>query len=139
MATGIVTPVRIDPAAEADELAALFSDVSQAVDEYRLADHTPPLSMARLARLKDEAQVLENRSHHFTAQAIGGTLKSVQSDLDKIKSTTEEASKQLGKLETFAKVISIAVSASSLAGAIAAGNPGMIIGAVQDLADKLAA
>jgi hypothetical protein len=139
MATRTVTPVLIDPAPEAGDLAKLFSDLSQAVDEYRLADHTPPLSMETLARLKDEAQVLENRSHHFTAQAIGATLNSVQSHLDKIKRTTEEAAKQLGKLESFAKVISIAVAASSLATAIAAGNPGVIIGAVQDLADKLVA
>jgi DNA repair exonuclease SbcCD ATPase subunit len=138
MATRTVTLGMID-AAEANELADLFSDLSQAVGEYRLADHTPPLSMAELARLKDEAQVLENRSHHFTAAAIGASLKSVQSDLDRIKSTTEEAAKQLGKIESFAKVISIVVSASSLAGAIATGNPALIIGAVQDLTDKVAA
>ena len=139
MATRAVTPVLIDPASEAGELADVFSDLSQAVDQYRLADHTPPLPIAELGRLKDEAQVLENRSHHFTAEAIGATLRSVQSDLDKIKSTTEEAAKQLGNLENFARVISIAVSASSLAGAIAAGNPGLIIGALQDLSNKLAA
>jgi hypothetical protein len=139
MATATVTTIQIDPAAEATELATLFSDLSQAVDEYRLADHTPPLSMGNRARLKDEAQVLENRSYHFTAQAIGATLQSVQADLEKIKDTTEQAAQQLGKLEDFAKVISITVSASSLAGAIAAGNPGLIIGAAQDLANKLAA
>jgi len=128
----------IDPAAEAGELADLFNNLSQALDDFRLDDHVPPLTTDQMARLKDEAQALENRAHHFTAEAIGATLQSIQSDLAKIKSETAEANTQLRVLKDVSKVITIATSALSLGTAIAAGDPLTIAAAADALAQTLA-
>jgi hypothetical protein len=137
----MTTPLSLpmNAAEEAGELADLFNDLSQTVDEFRLADHDPPLTPDQLARLKDEAQALENRAQHFTAESIGATLESIQADLANIKNVTAEANAQLGHLNTVADVISIATSVLSLGTAIAAGNPGSIIAAAEALGQTLAA
>ena len=127
----------IDPAAEAGQLADLFNGLSQALDDFRLDDHNPPIPGDQLARLKDEAQALEDRAHYFTAQAIGATLQSIQPNLANIKAVTTQAKNQLGVLNDVSKVISIATSALSLATAIAAGNPGSIATAATALAQTL--
>ncbi len=137
MAT-LATPIQIDAAAEAGQLADLFNDLSQALDDFRLADHSPPISADKLARLKDEAQGMEDRAHYFTAEAIGATLQSIQPDLAKIKAMTAQAKAQVGKLKNVSKVISIATSALSLGTAIAAGNPLSIAAAAEALLQTLA-
>ena len=131
-------PIEIDPAAEAGQLADLFNNLSQAVDDFRLADHDPPLTTDQMSRLKDEAQALEDRAHHFTAEAIGATLQSIQSDLGSIKAVTTDAKNQLAVLNDVSKAISIATSALSLGTAIAAGNPLSIASAAQALAQTIA-
>jgi hypothetical protein len=131
-------PAQIDPAVEAGQLADLFNNLSQALDDYRLDDHVSPIPADQLARLKDEAQSLEDRAHYFTAQAIGATLQSIQSDLVKIKGVTAQAKDQVSKLNDVSKVISIATSALSLGTAIAAGNPVSIVAAADALAQTLA-
>lgn len=137
MAT-LATPIQIDAAAEAGQLADLFNDLSQALDDFRLADHSPPISADKLARLKDEAQGMEDRAHYFTAKAIGATLQSIQPDLAKIKAMTAQAKAQVGKLNNASKVISIGTSALSLGTAIAAGNPLSIAAAAEALLQTLA-
>jgi hypothetical protein len=131
-------PVPIDPAAEAGRLADLFNNLSQALDDYRLGDHIPPVPADQLARLKDKAQALEDRAHYCTAQAIGATLQSIHSDLANIKAVTEQAKAQVGVLNDVSKVISIATSALRLGTAIAAGNPVSIADAADALAQTLA-
>ena len=128
------TPVPIDPAAEAGQLADLFNNLSQALDDYRLGDHIPPVPADQLARL----QALEDRAHYCTAQAIGATLQSIHSDLANIKAVTEQAKAQVGVLNDVSKVISIATSALRLGTAIAAGNPVSIADAADALAQTLA-
>ena len=131
-------PITIDPAAEANQLVDLFNGLSQTLDVFRLGDNIPPGTPAdQLARLKDEAQALEDRAHYFTAQSIGATLQSIQGDLANIKSVTAQAKNQLGVLNDVSKVISIATSALSLGTAIAAGNPASILAATQALATTL--
>jgi hypothetical protein len=132
-------PVAIDPAAEANQMADLFNDLSQAVDDFRLSDLDPPLSTDQASRLKDEAQSMEDRAHYFTAEAIGATLQSIQPDLANIKAVTAEAKSQLNNLDDISKAISIATSALSLGTAIAAGNPMSIAAAATALAQTLAA
>jgi hypothetical protein len=132
-------PVPIDQTAEAGQLADLFNSLSQVLDDFRLGDHNPPIPDDQLARLKDEAQALEDRAHYFTAQAIGATLQSIQPDLANIKAVTQLAKNQLGVLNNVSKVISIATSALSLGTAIAAGNPGSIVAAAAALTQTLAA
>lgn len=97
------TTAPIDPAAEANHLADLFNDLSQALDDFRLADHDPPISPGDVSRLKDEAQALEDRAHYFTADAIGETLQSIQPNLTQIKGLTAEAGQQLNTLTNVSK------------------------------------
>ena len=131
------TPVPIDPAAEAGQLADLFNTLSQALDDFRLADHIPPIPTDQLASLKDDAQALEDLAHDFTAQAIGATLQSIQPNLANIKAVAAQAKTQVGVLNDVSKVISIGVSALSLGKAIAAGNPVSIVAAAEGLAQTL--
>lgn len=129
--------VTIDPAAEAGRLADLFNDLSQAVDEFRLSDLDPPLTSNQMARLKAEAQALEDRAHLFTAEAIGATLQSIQQELANIKAVTIQARAHLKVLTNVSRAILIATSALSLATAIAAGNPSSIVAAGKALAETL--
>ncbi len=128
--------VEIDQAAEARQLADLFSALSDALDEFRLADHDPPLPPDELTRVKAKAQELEDLSHRFTAEAIGATLQSIQPNLAHLKEITAQAQSQVGVLEEVSKVISIASSALSLGTAIAAGDPGGIVTAAEGLAES---
>jgi len=130
-------PVAIDQAAEANRLAILFNSLSQALDDFRLADHDPSIPPDQLARLKDESQALEDRAHFFTAAAIGATLQSIQPNLDNIKAVTAEAKNQVAALNDVSKIISIATSALSLGTAVAAGNPMSIVAAAQALAQTV--
>jgi len=130
-------PNGIDLVAEAGALADLFNDLSQALDDFRLGDIDPPLTADETARLKDEAQALEDRAHYFTAQAIGATLQTIQPDLAKIKELTVAAKTQLAHLNDVAKVIGVATSVLSLGTAIVAGNPGGIFTAADALEQTL--
>jgi hypothetical protein len=128
----------IDPVAEANQLANLFYALSQTIDDLRVGGTLTGATPQDLARLKDEAQALDDRAHYFTAQAIGATLENLEGDLQNIKTVTAEAKSQLGVLNSVAKVISIATSALSLGTAIAAGNPGSILAAAGALAQTMA-
>lgn len=128
----------IDPASEAGQLADLFNSLSQAVTDFRLADHTPPISAADSASLKTKAEALEDLANSFIAQAIGATLQSIQSDLANIKAVTAQAKAQVGVLNDVSRVISIATSALSLGTAIASGNPLSIVSAANGLAQTVA-
>jgi hypothetical protein len=133
-------PVPIDPAVEAGLLADLFNSLSQTLDDFRLGDRVPAdTTTDQLARMKDEAQALEDRAHYFTAQAIGATLQSIQPDLAKIKTVTAQAKAQLKILNDVSKAIAIATSALSLGTAIAAGNPASIAAATQALVQTVGA
>lgn len=124
-------------AAEANALAEQFYAASTALDKFRLS-FDPPLPLPQRKRLKDEADALESRAQYFTAEAIGATLASIQSDLARIDSTTNDAVQQLKHLEDVQKGIAIATSLLTLGTAIAAGNPATIIAAAQGLGELLA-
>jgi hypothetical protein len=121
---------------DANDLATLFNEFSQAVDDFRLS-FEPPLAPSQMARLKDESQALEDRAHYFTAEAIGPTLESLQSDLASVKAVTAQAKAQLSGLNDVAKGITIATSVLSLGTAIAAGDPTTILAATQALGGVL--
>jgi ABC-type transporter Mla subunit MlaD len=127
-------PAPFDQAAEANALANRFYELSDAVDDFRLAPRDPRLDDLRAGRLKDEAQALENRAHYFTAKAIGATLDAIQAELGDIKTLTKQVKQQVEALDDVDKVINIVTSALSLGTAIAAGDPGSIASAVKALA-----
>jgi hypothetical protein len=107
----------------ASELADLFNELSQAIDDFRLRDDLPvSTSTTDLARLKDEAQALEDRAHQLTAASIAATMAAIQPDLEKIRNATATATQQLAHLTTVSKAIGIATAGVALGAAIATGN-----------------
>ena len=127
----------IDPVAEANNLANCFYALSQAVDSFRFATRIPPLTDIQAGQLKDESQGLDNQAHYFTAQAIGATLQSIQSDLANIKTLTAQAAQQVQKLKDVDKVIKIVTSVLNVGTAIAAGNVTSILSAVNALSGAI--
>jgi rhamnose utilization protein RhaD (predicted bifunctional aldolase and dehydrogenase) len=125
-----------DAADAAGRLADHFNDLSNQADTLAIsqADTATP---DQVANLKTQAQALEDLSHHFTADAIGETLRQIQGDLDNITSVTQQAKDQLGTLNDVSKAISILASAVSLGTAIASGNPGGILSAADSLAQTV--
>ena len=83
----------IDQAAEAGRLADLFNNLSQALDDFRLGDHIPPLTVDESARIKDQAQELEGLSQNFTAKSLMVWFPSFCSSLkvDLVASSTSRA------------------------------------------------
>lgn len=124
----------IDPVAEANNLANSFYTLSQAIDSFRFAARTPPLTDIQAGQLKDESQALVNQAHYFTAQAIGATLVAIQTDLANIKTLIAQVQQQVQKMNDFDKVIKIVTSALSLGTAIAAGDVANILSSAQALA-----
>ena len=127
----------IDLAAEAGRLADLFAGLSQALDEFRLDDHDPPLTAEERRIIKERAQALESLAHYFTSASIGAILQSFQPNLANIKQITVDAKDQVALLEDVAKVISIASSAVSLGTAIASGDPAAIVAAAGGLVQSI--
>lgn len=125
-------PTPPDVAAEARELAAQFLQLSMAVDQFR-HDHFPELTPELRARLKDQAQHLDDLSDHFTAVAIGVTLLAIQDDLDNIRSVTAQARQAVRTIQKIEKVASIVSAGVALGAAIFAGDPGNIAAATKAL------
>jgi hypothetical protein len=127
-----VQQIPIDAAKEAADLADLFNQLSDSLDDFRLnaPTGTPP---AQLSQLKDEAQALTDRAHHFTALSMAATLQAIQNDLAKIKAATASAAAQVAVLNNVSKVISIATAGVALGAAIASGNPASIVATAEGL------
>jgi len=107
----------------AGDLADLFNDLSQAIDDFRLSDAVQDgADPSTLARLKDEAQALENRAHQFITQDMTSTLARIQPDLQRIVAATDRVKRQTGVLNSVTKAIDIATAGVALGAAIATGN-----------------
>ncbi len=114
-----------DPVKQAEELAQMFFDLSNAVDDFRLRNFTtiPP---AEQQQLKDQAQALATRGQQYTAEALGAILADIQPHLKNIQQATRDAQDALAHLNEVAKAIAIVDAAVGLAGSIATGDLGSI-------------
>lgn len=128
------TPVPIDQDAEARQLADLFANLSQALNNFRRSD--PHLTSAQSDHLKKKAGALQDLSIHFTAEAIGATLQEIQPNLEHIKTLTTEAENQVAQLKDISKVLSIAASVFSLGMALAP-QPASVVAAIDTLEQTL--
>ena len=122
----------IDPAKQAEELAQIFFNLSNAVDDFRLRNFNA-LSSSQQQQLKDQAQALDTRGQQSTADALGAILQGIQPHLQNIKQATQDAQNALAHLNDVAKAITIVDSAVALVGSIAAGDLGSIGDNVQGL------
>ena len=121
----------------AGDLADLFNGLSQSIDDFRV-NAPPGTTTDDLARLKDEAQALENRAHQFIAQDMAETLSRIQPDLQTIVDATAKVQQQIGVLNDVSKAISIATAGVALGAAIATGNIAAIGSTAQAFADSVA-
>jgi hypothetical protein len=115
----------IDPVKQAEELAQIFFQLSNAVDGFRLNNYGR-LSPADQQRLKDQAQALDTRGQQYTADALGAILQGIQPHLVNIQKATQDAQDALAHLNAVAKGLAIVDSAVALVGSIVAGDLGSI-------------
>lgn len=124
----------IDPLEQAEELARIFYNLSDAVDDFRLRPaNYATLSPADQERLKSQAQSLATRAQQCTADALGAILQSIQPHLTSIKRAAHDAQDALARLNDAAKGIAIVDSAVALVGSILSGNLGLIGDGVEGL------
>lgn len=115
----------IDPVKQAEDLAQIFFNLSNAVDAFRLSNYGA-LSPADQIRLKNQAQALDTRGQQYTADALGAILQGIQPHLANIKKATQDAQNALAHLNDVAKGLAIVDSAVALVGSIVAGDLGSI-------------
>jgi hypothetical protein len=123
----------IDPAKQAEQLAQIFFNLSDAVDKFRLGNNYGAISLAQQQQFKVQAQALATRGQQFTADALGAILRDIQPHLPNIKQATQDAQEALTHLNDVAKALTIVDSAVALVGSIVAGDVGSIGDNVQNL------
>jgi hypothetical protein len=126
----------IDPVKQAEELARIFFNLSNAVDDFRLRNFNALLPADR-QRLKEQAQALDTRGQQATADALGAILQGIQPHLSNIKQATQDAQDALTHLNDVAKGIAIVDSAVALVGSIMAGDLGSIADNVRGLVNTV--
>src|SRR5215470_16047645 len=122
----------IDAAAQAAQLAQIFFDLSNAVDDFRLRNWNS-LSAAQQQQLKDEAQALDTRGQEATADALAAILQNIQPHLQNIQQATTDARDTLAHLNEIVKALAIVDAAVALVGSIVAGDLSSIGSGVQGL------
>ena len=123
---------------QARDLAEEFFELSKAVGDFRF-DHFDTLTPEERAALQSLQQQLSNQSNHFTAIAIQVTLDDLQGSLARIGQITGQVKHAVTTLNDVRRVIGIATSVVGLGAAIATGNPGTIIAAIEDTAQSVRA
>src|ERR1017187_8813224 len=115
----------IDPVKQAEELAQIFFNLSNAGDDFRLRNFNA-LSPTGQQRLKDQAQALDTRGQQYTADALAAILQGIQPHLQNIKQATPSAQAALAHLNNVVKAITIVDAAVALVGSIVTGDLGSI-------------
>lgn len=121
---------------EARNLAALFAQTSEAVDDYRTR-HLNQLTVDQRTRLEQIIQKLDDAHDECTADAIADTLNQMQSDLGQIAKVTGQAQHALKHLNTVQEVVNVASAISELAEAIMTGDYAGIPSALVDIGQTI--
>jgi ABC-type transporter Mla subunit MlaD len=122
----------ISPVKQAEELAQIFFNLSDAVDDFRL-DNYNALPPDKQQQLKDQVQALAMRGQQYTGDALAAILQAIQPHLQDIKQATQGAKEALAHLNDVEKGIAIVDAAVALARSIADGDIGSIGDNVQNL------
>ncbi len=121
------TGTSADPAVEAAELAELFQELSEAVDEFRLDEQIRHLTgRDQLVKLKFLGQKLDEQVGAFQTEETVELLAVTQPDLGRIKLLAVEAKVRIALLEDADRVIAIAVAGLSAGAAIVSGDAVLI-------------
>lgn len=118
---------------QAQQLADLFSRISDAVDQYRTRQFDT-LTPQERDRLEDLIQQLDDIHDRFTATAIQDTLNAIRDDLGRITQITDEARQSVEHLNTTAEVVKLVSAVAELGEAIIVGDYGAIPQSIKDLA-----
>jgi signal recognition particle GTPase len=118
---------------DASDLATLFFQWSQAVDEFR-GNNAPTLTSDQKVRLKDFAGQLDDISTHFTLADIASTIASIQPQINQIKTVTANAKNTLRKLKTTAQIVSAVAAVVAIGVSVEGGNVGGVLAGIGDLA-----
>ncbi len=125
-----------DSADQARQLAALFLEMSQAVDSF-LNRNFDRLTPADRQALEQWIQTLEDIHDRFTAAAIQATLDAIRQDLDTITHVTGEAQTSLRHLNSVAEVVKLVSAAAELAEDIFIADYGAIPQAIKDIVQAI--
>jgi|HubBroStandDraft_1064217.scaffolds.fasta_scaffold196381_1 hypothetical protein len=118
---------------DASDLATLFFQWSQAVDEFR-GNNAPTLTSDQKVYLKDLAGQLDDISTHFTLADIANTIASIQPQISQIKTVTANAKNTLQKLKTTAQIVSAVAAVVAIGVSAVGGNVGGVLAGIGDLA-----
>jgi hypothetical protein len=121
---------------QARALADEFLKASEAVSDYR-SQAGQRLSSDDVLALKSLEHKLANQSDDLTAVAIKLTLQDLQQTVAQIVKITSQAREAIATLNDVRRAISIAANLVALGEAIAAGNPGGVLTAVQNTKNSL--
>ncbi len=121
---------------DAANLARLFFEWSQALDDYR-DEHFDELSSDQQSRLKDFAHHLDDISDHFTIEDIDETLESIRGDVKEIAKVAGDAKGTLKKLQTLDEVTKVVAAMVAIGVAAETGNIGTIEGSLEDLGNLI--
>lgn len=107
-------------------LAQLFSQLSDDIDTFRIAQQTN-ISPDQVATLDNIASSLADLSAQFIGQNVANTLANVPVDADGIVAAVKAAQRAMKVINDAGKVISIATAAVTLGTAIVSGNISEIV------------
>jgi hypothetical protein len=124
-------------AEQASQLANLFLELSESVDQFR-ETNAASLSDDDLDSLVDTATQLREVSQQLNGESIAATLDQVQDNVNNIIAATKDAQQAVKKIKKVQNVFAIAEAAASLGAAIASGKIGTIGSSSADLFQAIA-
>jgi hypothetical protein len=109
----------------ADQLARVFYELADAVDDFRTCNWDQLDDLAK-ASLQARVDLFTDRAHQYTAQALAAILLDVQPHLDNIKQASAEARNELRGLRDLEKGFVIIGALADLSEAIVTHNWGSV-------------
>jgi hypothetical protein len=125
--------VPVDPATQAAQLAQHFFDLANSTRDFRARNYAS-LSADRRQQLQDQADALQMRGLHFTADAYAAIAQQLHPYLDRFTKATQKAKDALAHLNDVAKALTIVDSAVALVRSVAEGDIGAAGSDIQNLA-----
>ena len=121
---------------QARTLANEFLQSAAAISDFRSREFAT-LTPEGVLALKSLELKLSNQSDDMTATAIQDTLDNLDQTVKRITKTTTAARAAIATLQDIGKAVTIGASLIALGTAIAAGNPGGILTAIQNTNDAI--
>jgi len=131
VAIELLIPSRHELPNDADDLADLYNELSEAVDDFRLDEKirkgTP---RGQLASLKFLSQKLDDQAKLLRTDEIREKLSLIQAEIVRIRTAAADAKVQFGLLNDAGAAIAIADAGLGAATAITAGKAEIVTRAV---------